>query len=403
MLKDLKLFQKIQTAEEKCKIDFLDRDKAEKIAGYHRSFPQYEETPCIQLKNLAKYLGVKDIFIKDESYRFKLNAFKVLGGSYAIGKYISQSLGRDMGQLSYQELVSDRLRKELGDLTFITATDGNHGRGVAMTARLLKQKCVVYMPHGSSEERVRNIEKEGARVVVHNCNYDDAVRQANEDADKNGWVLVQDTSWEGYQDIPGWIMQGYMTMAYEAYQTMESLATRPSHIFLQAGVGSFAAAITGFFANIYPGKEKPIITIIEANAADCIYRSAKASQRVCVPGSLDTIMAGLACGEPNMAALEILMDYGENFISAPDYFAAHGMRVLASPLKDDIKIVSGESGAAPLGVVAKILKEGQLEDMKRKLQLDEDSVVLFFSTEGDTDRKNYREIVWDGKCSSIIS
>lgn len=402
MLKNFKLAQWTQEAKEKSNIEFLDNLNAQKVYEFHKSFDQYEKTPLVNLKDLSKDLGLEDIFVKDESYRFDLNAFKVLGGSYSIGNYIAKKLGKDLKDLSYKELISDEVKEELGDLTFITATDGNHGRGVAWTANKLRQKSIVYMPKGSAQERADNISAEGAEVTITDLNYDEAVRLANQHAEENGWIMVQDTSWDGYEDIPRWIMQGYMTMAYEAYEDLNKKNIKPTHIFIQAGVGSLATAVTGFFCNMYQD-EKPIITIVEPNKADCFYQSVKAGERKIVDGDMDTIMAGLACGEPSTIGWEIIKEYVENYLSIPDYVAAYGMRVLGNPLGKDKKIISGESGAAPLGAVSKIMTEEKLEDIKVKLQLDKNSVVLLFNTEGDTDRKNYRDIVWDGKCQSMVT
>ena len=224
----------------------LNRETAEKIREFHKTFPMYEPTPLAELKETAKYLGLGNIYVKDESFRFGLNAFKVLGGSHAIGKYLAGILGKELSEISYDLLVSDETREKLGDITFVTATDGNHGRGVAWTANQFKQKSVVYMPKGSAEERLNNIKAAGADASITDMNYDDAVRLANKNAQEKGWVLVQDTAWEGYEEIPTWIMQGYGTMGLEA---LEQMPEKPTHIFLQAGVGSMAAAIAATAAD----------------------------------------------------------------------------------------------------------------------------------------------------------
>ncbi|WP_432718401.1 pyridoxal-phosphate dependent enzyme [Pectinatus frisingensis] len=177
-------------------IDFLNMEHAKKVLQFHESFPMYQQTPLTDLKKLAEKLGIKGFYVKDESYRFGLNAFKVLGGSFAIGSYIAKKLDMDISKLSYEKMVSDKIRNKLGDITFITATDGNHGRGVAWTAKQLKQKAIVYMPKGSTQERFENIKSENAEVTITDLNYDDAVRLANDEAKKHGWVMVQDTSWE---------------------------------------------------------------------------------------------------------------------------------------------------------------------------------------------------------------
>lgn len=380
-------------------INFLDLSHVQKVKAFHQSFPQYRETPLVELKNLAQKLHLKNFFIKDESYRFGLNAFKVLGGSFAIGKYIAQKLNLNIEDLSYEKLISPEIRQKIGDITFVTATDGNHGRGVAWTANQLKQKSVVYMPKGSSPERLENIQAENADASITNLNYDDAVRLANANAEKYGWVVVQDTSWPGYQNIPRWIIQGYSTMAYEAYS---QITQQPTHIFIQAGVGSLAASITGFFANVYKD-DKPIITVVEPDTADCIFRTAKANDEKLhfVKGSMPTIMAGLACGEPCDIGWHILKNHADFALTCADSISAKGMRMLGAPLKGDIRIISGESGAVTSGLVAELMMNSRYEDIRKKLQLNENSVVLCFSTEGATDRKNYEDIVWNGKFSSL--
>ncbi len=402
MREEFKLVHFEQKDKDKFPLDMVSTEVAKEVKSFHESFPMYTETPLRDMKNLAKEIGLGSIYVKDESYRFGLNAFKVLGGSYAIGKYLANKLNSSLSELPYEKLISQEVKNQLGDITFVTATDGNHGRGVAWTANQLKQHSVVYMPKGSAKERLDNIKAEGAEASIMDMNYDECVRLANKQAEENGWIMVQDTAWEGYEDIPTWIIQGYSTMGYEAYEQLRSLGEdKPTHIFLQAGVGSMAAAITGLFSAIY-GEDRPIITIVEPNKADCLYRTAEANDgelRI-VTGDMDTIMAGLACGEPCTIGWDILKDYADNFISCPDFTAAEGMRILGNPPKGDERVISGESGAAPFGCVAEIMTNESLKWMKEKLQLDENSKVLFFSTEGDTDKKNYYDIVWNGKYPS---
>ncbi len=391
------LVQNDISTRKKADLSFLNEDIAKRVLKFHSSFEQYAETPLVELKELAKYLGLKDLFVKDESHRFGLNAFKVLGGSFTIGQYIANKLAKNIEELPYRTLISDEIKKELGEITFITATDGNHGRGIAWTAEQLKQKAIVYMPKGSAQERVDKIRAHGAFCEVTEMNYDDTVRFCNDLAEKNGYVMVQDTSWEGYEDLPRWIMQGYMTMAYEAYLKLKEQNKKPTHIFLQAGVGSLASAVTGFFSSVYPD-DKPVITIVEPDKAACLYKTAKADDGELHPvtGEMNTIMAGLACGEPVTIGWGVLHANCENFLSVPDATAAHGMRVLGNPLKGDERIISGESGAATAGAVSQIMKLEELKEMKEKLKLDENSVVLCFSTEGDTYFDHYRDVVWNG-------
>lgn len=387
---------------EKSSVDFLNKKEAAKAAAFHKTFEQYEPTPLRSLNHLATRLGVSGIYVKDESYRFGLNAFKVLGGSYAMGRYIAEKMGVDINEISYQKIKSGEIKVD--NVTFVTATDGNHGRGVAWTAKRFGQKAVVYMPDGSSLRRLENIRAEGAEAsIMDGMNYDDAVRLAAENAEKSGWVVVQDTAWEGYVDIPTWIMQGYATMALESLEQLNSMGVeKPTHVFVQAGVGSLAGAMQGFLAAMF-GESRPATVIVEPNKADCIFKSAEAGDgkpRI-VTGRMDTIMAGLACGEPNYIGWEILRDYSDAFVSCPDYVAAKGMRVLGNPLGDDMKVISGESGAVTTGFLTIIMNDERLKDLREALKLNKDSKILVFNTEGDTDPEHYRQVVWDGKHPSI--
>ena len=232
-------------------LELMSEENVKKANEFHKSFPQYSVTPLKKLGALAQYLGVKGIYCKDESYRFGLNAFKVLGGSYAMGRYIAKELKKDISELPYNVLSSDKLREEFGQATFFTATDGNHGRGVAWAANRLGQKAVVRMPKGTTKTRFDNIAKEGAIVTIEDMNYDDCVRMAAAEAAKTEHgIIVQDTAWEGYEEIPAWIMQGYGTLVREADQQLkEDGVERPTHVFVQAGVGSLAGAVVGYFAN----------------------------------------------------------------------------------------------------------------------------------------------------------
>lgn len=389
------------TKSEDTNLAIMSIEEGEKARAFHQSFPQYEVTPLTELPLMADHLGLGTLFVKDESYRFGLNAFKVLGGSYSMAKYVAQKLGKDVSELTYDVFTSEELRKEFGQATFFTATDGNHGRGVAWAAKRLGQKAVIFMPKGTTETRLKNIEKEGATVTIEELNYDDCVRKAVAEAAKvdNG-VVVQDTAWDGYEEIPSWIMQGYGTMALEAGDQLNEKGVMPTHIFVQAGVGSLAGAVTGYFTNLYKDAPvKPKIIVVEAQAADCLYQGALAGDgkpRI-VGGDLQTIQAGLACGEPNTISWDILRNHVDVFVSAPDWVAELGMRMTAAPLKGDKPIVSGESGAVPFGTVAAIMTMDAYKELRDALGLGKDSKVLCFSTEGDTDPIRYKEIVWEGK------
>ena len=246
----------------KAPLGLTSLEQAEKTARFHAGLPGYAPTPLAALDALAGKLGVAKVWVKDESKRFGLNAFKALGGSYAMGEYLAQKLGEPLEKLTFDRLCSPLARRALGEVTFVTATDGNHGRGVAWSARLLGQKAVVYMPKGSARERLENIRAQGAQAEITSCNYDGAVRLADKMGRENGWVLVQDTAWPGYEEIPARIMQGYTTLAREiAGQLKEMGEEKPTHLLLQAGVGSFAGAALVYFTALW-GEERPETAIV---------------------------------------------------------------------------------------------------------------------------------------------
>ena len=381
--------------------DCFGLEQAQTVRRFHQSFPEYSVTPLVELKSLAEELGVSNIFVKDESYRFGLNAFKVLGGSYAIAREIGIRMGISEEELTLARLLQPDVQARLGQLRFVTATDGNHGRGVAWIAKRLGHRAVVFMPKGTAEERLENIRRLGAEASITDCNYDDSVRLARQYAAEHEGIVVQDTSWEGYHNVPLHIMQGYTTMGAEIVEQLAAYGDQaPTHVFLQAGVGAMAGAMAGFIADYYK-EARPVITIVEPTKADCLYRTALANDGKLhiVDGALDSIMAGLCCGEPCSIGWQQLAAYADNFVAMPDKAAALGMRVLGNPVGNDAAVVSGESGAAGLGLAVAALRERDLAQLKGSLQLDAESVILCISTEGATDVANYRRIMWEGAWS----
>ena len=365
----------------------------EQVLAFQQTHNQYTKTPLHSLAHLAKDLQLGAIYAKDESKRFGLNAFKVLGGIYAIGRYIAQQVGLPVETLSFEQLRTAEVKQKLGTLTFISATDGNHGRGVAWAARELGHQCIIYMPKGSSHERLTAIQQEGAEASIRDVNYDECVRQCAALAEEKGYILVQDTAWEGYEEIPRWIMQGYAAIAHEMTTQLPSV---PTHIFVQAGVGSFAAAMTAYFQQAY-AETPPTIIVVEADAAACYYQSFIGNGDIqFVDGDLQTIMAGLACGEPNYEAYHMLKHYATATFACSDAIAATGMRTYANPIEDDAFIISGESGAVTLGLLV-YLKQFAAPHIAQALQLDETSRVLVISTEGDTDSEQYRNVTSFGQ------
>lgn len=377
---------------------------ADKVHRFHRQLPNYMPTELVSLKGLARTWGLGEIYVKDESTRFDLKAFKVLGGSYAVARLICQKMGIRLEDTSYNQLISDEVSQRIGPITLTAATDGNHGRGIAWTAQQLGLKAVIYMPKGTVTSRIENIRFHGASVEVTDLNYDDAVRVASSMAEKNGWHMIQDTSWEGYEKIPLWIMQGYLTMCKEATEQMAELNTAPTHVFIQAGVGAMSGAVVGYLVNKFRDRPPRFIFMEPKNAA-CIFASAVAGdgQPHAVTGELDTIMAGLACGEPNLIGWDILRDFPCGYISCDNYVAANGIRILANPVSGDRVVEAGESGSVGIGLMELLTNHTAFEEIKQAFDIGPDSKLLFFNTEGATDPVNYREILWYGKYPSLLS
>lgn len=365
---------------------------------FHREIPGYKVTPLRSLENLSNMIGLGGIYVKDEAQRLTLNSFKVMGGSFAIFRLIEKKLGLSDDQMSYEYLLSPECHKRIEGLVITSATDGNHGKGIAWASRKLGLKCVIYVHKETSKPRIEAIERYGAKVIVVDGNYDDAVRKCAEDANENGWQIVSDTSWDGYTEIPTWIMQGYTTMLLEAQEQFLGIGlTKPTHVFVQAGVGALAASVIGFYAALFKD-DPPKFIVVEPEKAACVYETAKANDGEIhsVKGDLDTIMAGLACGDPSPIAWEVLDGCADVFMKVPDYTAARGMRILAVPLKGDPFVISGESGAVTLGALYAIMTEKASEGLKKTLGLGPDSNVLLINTEGNTDPIHFRQIIWDG-------
>lgn len=392
-----------KTALDKASTQLFSSSVGRSVRKFHQSFPEYKPTPLARLPHLAHTLQVANIWIKDESYRFGLNAFKVLGAIHGLAYLVAHYLGKNAQELSFDLLNARSTKERLADTTFVTATDGNHGRAVAWAARQLGCNAVVYLPKGASAARYEAIKGHGAQVSIIQGNYDDAVQLAAENAQKHGWILVQDTAREGYEEIPAKIMQGYLTILHEALEQLKGEI--PTHVFVQCGVGSLAAATQAYLFELF-GDARPIFAVVEPIRAACYYESMSARARTPrkIRGKLDTIMAGLACGEPSTLAWKILRDYADVFVACPDYVAVRGMRILGNPLHGDDRVISGESGAVTLGLLAVVLGQASCRRIAEALRLDETSKVLLLSTEGDTDPPMYRKIVWgEGPRSQSLS
>jgi len=383
-------FNEIQQNYDPLLFDFANDNISTLVANFHKSLPNYKPTPLISLSSLAKNLGIKELLIKDESKRFDLKAFKILGASYAMAKTLGRILHLDKDELEFNHILSKKSHYE--KTTFVTATDGNHGCAVAWAAKNFGCKALVYLPKGSASVRLKAIEKNGATAKITNLNYDETVVFAAKTAKENGWVILQDTSWEEYEEIPTHIMQGYFTLMYEFLSQRQKIW--PSHVFVQAGVGSLAAAILAFFCNLKI-KPKPIFVVVEPSGAPCVYSSIQINngEPKRIKYDLNTIMAGLSCGEPSHLALKMLKNQANAFIKCSDNITKHGMQLYANPHQGDSAIVSGESGAVTLGIVSEILSNPIYSAIKDGLDINGNSTILLFSTEGDTDPHSYAENV----------
>jgi diaminopropionate ammonia-lyase len=334
------------------------------VAAAHRAISRwdgYEPTPLITLEAMARAAGVGAIFYKHEGRRFSLKSFKALGGAYAVERLVQK-------------------RGSADGLTVTCATDGNHGRAVAWGAKRLGVTAVIYVHETVSEGRAEAIRSFGAEVRRVAGNYDDAVRASAEAAAANGWTIVSDTSWPGYDLIPRDVMQGYAVLALEA----EEQGAAPTHIFVQGGVGGLAAGMLSYHWE-KQGARRPVVVVVEPNRADCLFQSALAGRWTTVGGDLDTIMAGLACGEPSELAWALLSPGADAFVTIPDERAADAMRDLAP-----LGIAAGESGVAGLAGFRAIAGDARV---RAALGLGPNSRVLCIGTEGATDPDIYREIV----------
>jgi len=352
------------------------------------SWPGYAPTPLHSLPTVARDAGVATLQLKDEAGRFGLGSFKALGGAYAVAGVLSAELARRGAALSATtaDLFARRYAAETRDITVACATDGNHGRSVAWGAQRFGAACAIFVHAGVSRSRVDAIAHYGAAIHVVPGTYDDAVRAATAEAARHGWFVVSDTSWPGYTEVPREIMQGYRLMADEALD--QWAGPPPTHVFIQGGVGGVggvaAAVSVQMRARLDPA---PDVIVVEPERAACLLASAAAGAPTAIGGDLDTIMAGLACGEPSLIAWQELDRAAAAFLAIPDAAAIDAMRLLAR-----LGIVSGESGAAGL---AGLLLAAQDPAARTALALGPASRVLAFSTEGATDPVLYGRLVGD--------
>jgi diaminopropionate ammonia-lyase len=349
--------------------------------------PNHAPTRLHRLPDLARRLGVGSIFIKDESTRLDLGSFKALGGSYAVIRLVLEEASRQLARpVDIGELTSAPVRRIAAGMTFACATDGNHGRSVAAGAELVGARAAIFVHSGVSDERVAAIARFGARMIRVNGTYDDSVAEAEAVSAKEGWTVVSDTSWPGYERIPSLVMQGYTVMLNEAIRELDAT---PTHVFVQAGVGGLAAAVAGYFDTVF-GADRPTLVVVEPERAACLFASARAGRAVKIEHDEPTIMAMLECYEPSLVAWRILTRTADGFMTIGEADAMEAMRCLAFPAGGDAAVVAGESGAAGLAGLQAAMKDPQT---KEALGLDAQSRIFVINTEGATDQARYEAIV----------
>lgn len=383
------------------------KDKANEVNEFYAKLEEYNNTitPIIPLKNLAKHIGIKNILIKDESIRFNLSSFKGLGGLYTVAKLLcDELLNIDLNEIQnlkhLKKLIDNKgLNKSM---TIITASDGNHGRGIAYCCSCLDIKCIILMPKGTVKSRVDNINiYKNAKVIVTELNYDETVLYAFKMAKENkNYYIIQDVATSFYKDIPLNIMSGYAQIAKECFDQLNNMKIWPTHIILQVGVGAFASSILSYFINNIIDKSKmpKIITIEPMNAAP-LYKTAKYNNKNdnklenVSDSTLESIMAGLACGVLTEIGGEILNKYVNVYCRANDFISSDSIRILANPLNNDKKILSGESGGVGVGLLYHLCINKQYQEIKNKINLNHNSTILIINTEGITDPVNWNKIV----------
>lgn len=341
-------------------------------------------TPLYSLPDMAAELGVADILVKDESERSVLGSFKALGAPIALVRLILRQFPEQ--RFEARGLLAGEYRDALADFTVISATDGNHGRALAAAAQSVGCRCVIVLHANVSIEREEAIAAYGAEIVRIRGNYDESVEEAAALAAKNDWLVVSDTSYDGYEDIPRDVMQGYGTISAEI---VEALSRRVTHVFLQGGVGGMAAGIASYLWELY-GAERPAFVVVEPVQADCLYQSAIAGQAAKATGSVDSVMAGLACGETSPLAWQFLKPCVDFFMTIEDDEAVAAMRRLATGSVRDIPVVGGESGVAGLAGLMALVNDSRLAE---QVGLDGESRILLINTEGATAPGVYRELV----------
>ncbi len=365
--------------------DIASLEKSAVAVSEISCWPNYQATPLHSLNNLAGQLDLDQIWYKDESQRFGLKSFKALGGAYAVAIQLRQRIFETVGQAaSIEDLLGDKYDSIIKDIVISCATDGNHGRSVSWGCQMFGCRCIIYIHRDVSRARQQAIQELGAKVIRIDGNYDASVKQADQDATSNERIIVSDTSYAGYMEIPRDVALGYTVMLAEAVLQMKQSV--PTHVFIQAGVGGLAAAVCAYFWELW-GQKRPRFIIVEPVNANCLQQSARAGKPVVVEGDLETLMAGLSCGEVSLLAWDILSSGANDFMTIGEDAVASCMRLLAN---GEPAIEAGESAVA--GIAAMIAACGD-KQMAETLGLNASSRVFVIGTEGATDPELYQQLV----------
>lgn len=351
------------------------------------AWEDYVQTPLKQLNALADALRIQTIYYKDEGPRFGLGSFKALGGAYAAARVLQREIQRIVDHpVSLSDIREGSYASHAADITLVSATDGNHGRSLSWGCQRFGAPCRIYIHRDVSENRADAMRQLGADVIRIEGDYDDSVRIAKEDADRNDWFVVSDTSWEGYTDPPKDVMAGYGVMVHEVTSKLE---LAPSHVFLQGGVGGLAASVAAGLKQ-YWGESSPRVVVVEPELAACLFASAAAGEATAFQIHEETMMAGLSCGEPSPLAWQILCEEASDFVTIPESIVAPTMRLLGRPLGNDPAIIGGESAVAGLAALISIARN---QHLRQAIGLDECSTALVLGTEGATDHDIYDQIL----------
>ncbi|MGB3029240.1 MAG: diaminopropionate ammonia-lyase [Candidatus Microthrix parvicella] len=360
---------------------------ADQAVAYLAHREHNDPTPLHRLDGLADELGVGSVFVKDEGYRLGLGSFKALGGSYVVTRLVLEEAARRLGHpVDVGDLQTDAVRAVAATMTFACATDGNHGRSVAQGAQLVGAEAAIFMHGGVSDRRVAAIERFGARIIRVDGSYDDSIIEAARVAEAEGWTVLSDTSWPGYEAIPALVSQGYTVLVRES---LDAMTKPPTHVLVQAGVGGFAAAVAGHLAAVL-GADRPHVIVVEPERAACLFASNAAGGIVTVPGAEPTVMAMLECYQPSPLAWRVLERVADGFLTLSEDESPAAMRRLAQPAAGDPPIVAGESGVAGLAGLVQLTADPEL---RRQTGLDDHAIVLVINTEGATDPELYTTLV----------